>query len=395
MKSEFLRFFLVVCLGLAIDLGVALLLANVFGMALWLAAALGFTAGAVCNYLLHEFWTFAGGERRLSGRRAGSYLAVLGATFAARVGSVALLSGFLSASAVILIAAMGVSYLIHYALSRSLVFRPSVPLRTWSDLDHDESHWQVPDYEEAVFSPKRHDHALVIPVINEGARIRGQLARIRDADLPVDVVIADGGSTDGSLDHTFLATIPVHALLTKTAPGRLSAQLRMAYAWCLRRGYEGIVTIDGNGKDGVEAVRDMVERLTAGYDYVQGSRYREGGVAENTPLERSIGNRLIHAPLMSLAGRRWFTDTTNGFRAYSARYLRDPRVAPFRDVFMNYELLFYLTVRAGQLGYKTCEQAVRRSYPKGEGIPTKITGSAAKWALLQQTARAAFGGYHP
>lgn len=394
MKTEFLRFFLVVCFGLAADLGVALLLVKASGMTMWLAAAFGFTAGASVTYLLHELWTFRDGERRLSRRRATSYLGVLGATFAARVGTVAILSSFMDRSVAVFIIAMGMSFLIHYTLSRSLVFRTLLPPKNGTYTD-DDSHWQMPDYDEVILSPACHAHALVIPVINEGGRIRRQLERIRDEDLPVDIVIADGGSTDGSLDPAFLKTIPVHVLLTKSGPGRLSAQLRMAYGWCLRRDYAGIVTIDGNGKDGVEAVRGMVDRLQAGDDYVQGSRYRKGGRAENTPLERTIGNRLIHAPILSLAGRRWFTDTTNGFRAYSARYLCDPRVAPFRDVFMNYELLFYLTVRAGQLGYRTREHPVSRSYPKGEGIPTKITGGGAKWALLNQTLRAALGAYNP
>ncbi|WP_210251403.1 glycosyltransferase family 2 protein [Brucella anthropi] len=253
----------------------------------------------------------------------------------------------------------------------------------------------VPPHNSAVCSGKKSDYALVIPVINEGKRIRAQLHRIKDAALPVDIIIADGGSTDGSLDHEFLIEQRVRALLTKTGPGRLSAQLRMAYAWCLDEGYKGIVTIDGNGKDNVEAVEDFVAALDAGYDYVQGSRYCPGGVAENTPLERTIGNRMIHAPLMSLAGKRWYTDTTNGFRGYSSRYLEDARVLPFRDVFMNYELLFYLTVRAGQLNYRTCEIPVRRSYPKGESTPTKITGIRAKLLLLGQALNAACGKYTP
>jgi len=259
----------------------------------------------------------------------------------------------------------------------------------------DDSGWQVPDFKSEILAGRRHDHALVIPVINEGGRIRAQLERIRDAGLPVDVIVADGGSTDGSLDADFTGPAGVRAVLTKTGPGKLSAQLRMAYAWCLRDGYGGIVTIDGNGKDGVEAVALFVDRLRDGYDYVQGSRYAKGGQAENTPLERTIGNRLIHAPMLSLAGRRWLTDTTNGFRGYSRRYLLDPKVAPFRDVFMRYELLFYLTVRAGQLGYKVCEVPVRRSYPVGEATPTKIQGSGAKWDLLRQTIAAARGRFAP
>lgn len=258
-----------------------------------------------------------------------------------------------------------------------------------------DMNWQVPDHQRDVLAPKRYDFGLVIPVINEGERIRGQLQRIAAANLPVDIIIADGGSTDGSLDREILSACNVRALLIKTGPGRLSAQLRMAYAWCLREGYVGVVTIDGNGKDNVEAVSDFVAKLRDGFDYVQGSRYRRGGKAENTPLERTLGNRLIHAPMLSLAGRHFFTDTTNGFRGYSARYLLDPRVQPFREIFSRYELLFYLTARAGQIGLKVCEVPVRRSYPRGEAAPTKIVGHGAKFALLRQTFQAAIGAFNP
>ncbi len=255
--------------------------------------------------------------------------------------------------------------------------------------------WQVPTYNEAVLAPKAHHHVLVIPVINEGERIRNQLRRIKEANLSVDVIIADGGSTDGSLDPDFLESVGVRALLTKTGPGKLSAQLRMAYSWALTQGYDGIVTMDGNGKDGVEAVALFVAALHDGVDYAQGSRYHPDGVAERTPLERTIGNRMIHAPMMSVAGKRRFTDTTNGFRAYSARYLTDPAVQPFRDIFMNYELLFYLTVRAGQLGMNVCELPVKRSYPENEKTPTKISGFSGKLAILKQAMNAARGAYTP
>lgn len=261
--------------------------------------------------------------------------------------------------------------------------------------NYNDSDWEIPTHEVALYSEKRERHALVIPVINEGARIRGQLLRTMAANLPVDVVVADGGSTDGSLDADFVSGAGVRAVLTKTGPGKLSSQLRMAYAWCLQEGYEGIVTIDGNGKDGVGAVADMVAKLEEGCDYVQGSRYLRGGEAENTPLERTIANRLIHAPMLSLAGKHWFTDTTNGFRAYSARYLTHPQVKPFRDEFQVYGLLFYLTVRAGQLGLKVDHVPVQRRYPDTGNVPTKIGGFESKLALLGETVFAATGGHTP
>jgi glycosyltransferase involved in cell wall biosynthesis len=254
---------------------------------------------------------------------------------------------------------------------------------------------QVPAFDILELGPKRYEYALVIPVINEGERIRRQLQRIKAAAPLADVVIADGGSMDGSLDPAFLTEVGVRARLTKTGPGRLGAQLRMAYAWCLEEGYVGVVTMDGNGKDGVEAIDTFVEKLREGYGYVQGSRYIRGGLAINTPLDRKIAGRLIHAPLLSLAGRRWFTDTTNGFRGYSAAYLSDPRVDPFRDVFHSYALLFYLTVRAGQLGYRTCEVPVSRSYPAREKTPTKISGFKGRVNMMGELLDVVRGRYNP
>ena len=259
----------------------------------------------------------------------------------------------------------------------------------------DPSSWQVPSYTDDVFELKVYRYCLVIPVINEGDRIRGQLMRIARENLPIDVVVVDGGSTDGSLAESFVRTVGVRAVLTKTGPGQLSAQLRAAYAWCIQQGYEGIVTIDGNGKDGVEAIAEMIAKLEDSYDYVQGSRYLPGGAAENTPFQRTIANRFIHAPLLSLAGRHWFSDTTNGFRAYSVRYLTDSRVLPFRDEFQRYGLLFYLTVRAGQLKLKVGQVPVTRRYPANKKVPTKISGAASKLSLLGETVFAATGGYTP
>jgi dolichol-phosphate mannosyltransferase len=254
---------------------------------------------------------------------------------------------------------------------------------------------EVPAYEVTVLSQKQHDHVVVIPVINEGERIKRQLARIAAISPAADIIIADGGSTDGSLTLDMLRAAGCRALLVKTGPGRLSAQLRMAYAWALDQSYRGIITVDGNGKDGVEAIDAFVAALDAGYDYVQGSRYIAGGKASNTPLDRKVAGRLIHAPLLSIAGRRWYTDTTNGFRGYSARYLDDIRVAPFRNVFESYELLFYLTVRAGQLGYRTTEIPVTRTYPQGEAAPTKISGFSGRIDMLRELLAVALGRFNP
>jgi glycosyltransferase involved in cell wall biosynthesis len=255
---------------------------------------------------------------------------------------------------------------------------------------------QVPYFETPLWLGRTHSYCVVIPVINEGERIVSLLARMAALSIYqlADIIIVDGGSSDGSLAHDMLMVTGVRGLLVKTSPGKLSAQLRCAYAFALDQGYEGIVTIDGNDKDDPQAIPHFIEALQQGVDFVQASRFLAGGVAENTPKSRDIAIRFIHAPMLSLASGFDWTDTTQGFRAYSRKMLLDPRIALFRDVFMTYELLAYLSYRAPRLGYRCLELPTVRRYPQGD-VPTKISGVKGNLAVLAVLVRACCGGYDP
>lgn len=237
----------------------------------------------------------------------------------------------------------------------------------------------------------------MIPVINEGGRIGQLLDRMTAlgiADL-ADILIVDGGSTDGSLNTDALQTQNVRGLLVKAGPGKLSAQLRCAYAFALEQGYAGVVTIDGNNKDDPEAIPRFIDALRDGVDFVQASRYLPGGVGENTPRLREFAIRWVHAPLMSLFSGFHWTDTTQGFRAYSRRLLLDPDIAPFRDIFSTYELLAYLSYRAPKLGYRCIELPTIRRYPATGQVPTKISSFRGNLSVLQVLIRACCGAYNP
>ncbi len=256
--------------------------------------------------------------------------------------------------------------------------------------------WQVPAFDAPLWLGKSQPWCVVIPVINEGERIRSLLKRmaaVRIADQ-ADIIIIDSGSTDGSLEPGFLRDTGVRGLLVKTGPGKLSAQLRCAYAFALDQGYEGIVTIDGNDKDDPDAIPRFIDALRDGVDFVQASRFVPGGIAENTPKSRDFAIRWIHAPLLALSSGFPWTDTTQGFRAYSRRMLLDPAVAPFRDVMATYELLAYLSHRVPRLGYRCIELPTVRRYPKGE-VPTKISSVRGNLSLLKVLVKACLGGYDP
>lgn len=255
----------------------------------------------------------------------------------------------------------------------------------------------VPKFESFEYSNKAKDYVVLIPIINEGDRIHKELQRAKDNKVSeyADIVICDGGSSDGCTDENTLKSLEVNTLLVKQDAGKQGAQLRMGFYWAIERGYKGVITVDGNNKDSIEDVPKFIEKLEEGYDLIQGSRFVKGGVAINTPFIRTLSVRLIHAPVISLTAGQHFTDTTNAYRGYSMKYLTDERVQPLRDVFMTYELLAYLSVRATQLNMKACEIPVTRAYPKTGKTPTKISFFKGNAQLMKILFKNLFGAYKP
>jgi len=254
------------------------------------------------------------------------------------------------------------------------------------------THYDVPNFESAFSMDKKNDYCVAIFVINEGEKLHKQLERMQNLDLRADIVISDGDSSDGSTNHRKLQEFGVNTLLVKREAGKLGTQMRMAFSWALEKGYKGIVVIDGNNKDSVGNINDFISKLEAGYDHIQGSRFIPGGKAINTPKSRLLGLKLLHVPMMRWASGFHYTDTTNGFRAYSAKLLLDENMAVFRKVFTSYEYHYYLAVQAFKQGFKCLEIPVTRTYPKGK-IPTKISPFIGNLNVIKTLLKVCFGGY--
>lgn len=253
--------------------------------------------------------------------------------------------------------------------------------------------WQAPLFEAEEFFPKRAKYCVCVLVLNEGERIRRELVKMASLAGAVDIIVADGGSTDGSLDFDFLRKNGVRTLLVKKSPGFLGSQVRMALAYAAEEGYQGFITVDGNDKDDTSAILNFVKHLNMGYDHVQGSRFIAGGKETNTPFSRKWGVKLLHAPLISLAAHFRYTDTTNSFTAYSRKFILDPEVNPFRDIFSRYGLHYYLAIRAPRLGYRAIEIPVAREYPKSGPVPTKISFIRGNFDVLKTLIKCCLGWY--
>ena len=222
----------------------------------------------------------------------------------------------------------------------------------------------IPPYEEYLFKEKRTKYVLLIPTYNEITYFPSQIKKMRACgvfDL-VDVVVCDARSTDGCAEPKMLQENGFTALLIRKGPGRYSTDLRMGYGWAAKQGYEGFITVDAFDRDDTSSIPAFIEKLDEGYDYIQGSRYVKGGKHIRTPLTRYLAMRLLSGPIISLSAGHHLTDVTNGYRAYSKRFILAKNVRAFRPEFNFHELIYYLPSAAGRKGYRLIEVPVTRIY---------------------------------
>tara|TARA_B100001250_G_scaffold309476_1_gene271369 strand:+ start:158 stop:916 length:759 start_codon:yes stop_codon:yes gene_type:complete len=236
-------------------------------------------------------------------------------------------------------------------------------------------------YKIKFFSKIKYDYYLVINVYNEGKRLHKFLSLIEN-NKKFGVLIADSPSNDGSTNEQLLSKYNVDILLSMNFRSDHTKTLLAVSDFFFNIDFKGIVIVDGNGKDIPSFTYDFINKLKDGYDYIQGSRYLTKDMAINIPILRSILIRTVHAPLMSIACRKKFTDTTNGFRAISSRFLKENYLFIKSQNLKFYEFYFYTCYLACRKNYKTCEIPVKREYDK-KILVTKITSLKLYWNMLK------------
>ena len=69
---------------------------------------------------------------------------------------------------------------------------------------------EVPTYDVLELRPKSTHYCIVLFIINEGERVQSQLRKMVSLTESLDVIVGDGGSTDGSLEPEFLEDLDGH-----------------------------------------------------------------------------------------------------------------------------------------------------------------------------------------
>jgi dolichol-phosphate mannosyltransferase len=207
-----------------------------------------------------------------------------------------------------------------------------------------------------------------IPVYNQEAQVGWVLDRFKpvlEQGTVQEVLAVDDGSTDQTPE--ILRSSNHCSVITHETRRGIGDAIRSAYRYALEHDYDVFQIMAGNGKDDPAQIPVVLAPILGdNADYVQGSRFAEGGVSEGLPSHRSLAIRLFTWTFSLFVGHR-FTDCTNGFRAYRTSILRDKRLDWSQDWLGTYELEYYVHYKAAQLGYRIAEVPVSKTYRHSPG----------------------------
>jgi glycosyltransferase involved in cell wall biosynthesis len=230
---------------------------------------------------------------------------------------------------------------------------------------------------------KRVRVSVIIPTLNEADNLRFVMSAL--PSVVDEVLIVDGGSTDGTVDEARRLRHDV----------RIIEELRPGKGRALRTGFEEatgdiLVMIDADGSMDPREIPAMVAVLESGADLVKGSRFLQGAGTDDMGLLRRSGNASLRLLVKALFGGR-YSDLCYGYMAF----WRDVLPAFDGDA-PGFEVETFLNVRALAAGLRVAEvPSFERNRISGE---SHLNTFRDGWRVLltifrerQSTARSRWG----
>jgi glycosyltransferase involved in cell wall biosynthesis len=153
----------------------------------------------------------------------------------------------------------------------------------------------------------RETTTLLLPTLNEIEALRVVIPQI-EREWVDEIIVIDGGSTDGTVEFLEGLGIRVHA-----QAGRGFGQ-GMLQGMQIARG-EIVIEFMPDGNSIPADIPRMIDKMREGYDLVIGSRYFGGAKSDDDDFMTAWGNWMFTLMVNVLFNAR-YTDVLTGFRAY-------------------------------------------------------------------------------
>ena len=233
-----------------------------------------------------------------------------------------------------------------------------------------------------MISKPQNDGVVIIPTYNEIENIRAIIRAVTSLEKPLDVLIIDDGSPDGTADA-------VKELMQTELQGRLHLIERKGklglgtayicgFKWAIEHGYDYIFEMDA---DFSHNPNDLPRLYAAchdeGFDVAVGSRYITGVNVVNWPIGRVLMSYYASAYVRTILGIS-LRDTTAGFVCYRREVLETIDLDKIR--FKGYAFQIEMKYSAIRLGFKIKEVPV--IFVNRELDTSKMSGGIFSEALF-------------
>ena len=190
---------------------------------------------------------------------------------------------------------------------------------------------------------------VVLPTYNEAANIAVVLRRIRAATGPVDVLVVDDSSPDGTADMAQAVGAELGGVEVLRRPGKsgLGRAYREGFRLGLGRGYDTLVEMDADLSHDPATLPELLGAVESGAELAIGTRYMPGGKIPDWPWYRRAISRTGNLYARAMLGLS-LRDSTSGFRAYHRRALERIDLARVRADGYGFQVeMAYLVERGG------------------------------------------------
>ena len=165
---------------------------------------------------------------------------------------------------------------------------------------------------------------VVIPTYNEVESIGVLLDALKL--LPVDILVIDDGSPDGTAELCRARGVEV---ISRSGKLGLGSAYRTGFAVALERGYSNVIEMDADGSHQVSDLVKMMEWIGTS-ELLIGSRWVADGAIQNWSKFREYLSKAANAyanVVLSLG----IKDTTSGLRIYNADLLKRMDISTIRS----------------------------------------------------------------
>ncbi|MEI7998227.1 MAG: glycosyltransferase family 2 protein [Candidatus Omnitrophota bacterium] len=159
---------------------------------------------------------------------------------------------------------------------------------------------------------------IIVPAFNESGNIGRTIEDIKKQSLPVDILVIDDGSVDGTALEAWGLGVKVVSLPFNLGIG---GAVQTGFQYALQYGYSIAVQIDGDGQHDASFLEKLIAPiLDDKADMVVGSRFIEDRGGFKSSFARRLGIHFFVHLINTLTGLN-ITDPTSGFRAHNQRLI--------------------------------------------------------------------------